>query len=77
MATPALLATWFPNHSAKAPSMRNAPAFYRNLEEALDLRRAERSVFMVRSNEPAPGSIDFSTLDFLHLSQSGAIRRVP
>ncbi|KZF21838.1 class II aminotransferase/8-amino-7-oxononanoate synthase [Xylona heveae TC161] len=74
MATPALLASWFPNHSAKAPSMRNAPAFYRNLEEALDLRRAERSVFMVRSNEPAPGSIDFSTLDFLHLSASGAIR---
>ncbi|KAJ5607370.1 class II aminotransferase/8-amino-7-oxononanoate synthase [Penicillium hordei] len=74
MANPTLLANWFPNHTAKAPSLRNAPRFYRNLEEALDLRRAERSVFMVRSNEPAPGSIDFSTLDFLHLTASGLIR---
>lgn len=74
MANPKLLANWFPNHTAKAPSLRNAPGFYRNLEDALDLRRAERSVFMVRSNEPAPGSIDFSTLDFLHLTASGLIR---
>ncbi|KAL5046587.1 hypothetical protein BDW71DRAFT_181933 [Aspergillus fruticulosus] len=74
MATPALLANWFPIHTAKAPSLRNGLAFYRNLEEALDLRRAEGSVFTVRSNEPAPGSIDFSTLDFLHLTASGLIR---
>ncbi|PWY87346.1 class II aminotransferase/8-amino-7-oxononanoate synthase [Aspergillus sclerotioniger CBS 115572] len=74
MANPALLATWFPDHKAKGPSMRTAPTFFRNLEEALDLRRAERSVFLVRSNEPAPNSIDFSTLDFLHLTASGAIR---
>ena len=74
MANPTLLANWFPNHKAKAPSLRNAPGFYRNLEEALDLRRAERSIFIVRSNEPAPGSIDFSTLDFLHLTASGLIR---
>jgi 8-amino-7-oxononanoate synthase len=74
MASASLLASWFPDHKAKAPSMRNAPTFYRNLEEALDLRRAERAVFMIRSNEPAPNSIDFSTLDFLSLAASGAIR---
>ncbi|OOF98128.1 hypothetical protein ASPCADRAFT_128303 [Aspergillus carbonarius ITEM 5010] len=47
MANMALLATWFPDHKAKGPSMRTAPTFFRNLEEALDLRRAERSVFLV------------------------------
>lgn len=69
------LAEWFPNKKAKAPGMKDASVFYRNLEEALDIKRAESATFNVRKNEPAPESIDFSTLDFLHISKTGLIRK--
>jgi 8-amino-7-oxononanoate synthase len=69
------LVEWFPNKKAKAPGMKNANVFYRNLEEALDIKRAENATFTIRKNEPNPRSMDFSTLDFLHLSKSGLIRQ--
>lgn len=75
MADAALLAEWFPDMPPKAPGMREESVFYRNLEEQLDGRRKERAIFHVRHNEPAPRSVDFSTLDFLGLSHSGIIRQ--
>jgi 8-amino-7-oxononanoate synthase len=76
MATPSVLAQWFPDHTLKALALPSStPAFFRNLEEVMDTRRTERSVFLVRSGEPAPGSIDFSSLDYLSLSKSGLIRQ--
>lgn len=55
--------------------MRNAPVFYRNLEEALDLRRGDRTLMRIRSGEAGPDSIDFSSLDILSLASSGIIRK--
>ncbi|PMB71846.1 putative 8-amino-7-oxononanoate synthase [Beauveria bassiana] len=75
MANAELLAQWFPDAPAKAPGLRGQSVFYRNLEEQLDTRRAEQAVFYMRTSEPAPGSIDFSTLDFLGLTHSGLIRQ--
>ena len=69
------LAEWFPSKKAKAPAMKNESVFYRNLEEALDIKRAENATFNLRKNEPNPDSIDFSTLDFLHISKTGMIRK--
>lgn len=75
MANPTLLAQWFPDHELKAPGMRGESIFYRNLEEQLDGRRTSRSVYTLRRNEPAPNSIDFSTLDFLGLTHNGLVRQ--
>jgi 8-amino-7-oxononanoate synthase len=49
--------------------------FNRNLEESLDIRRSDKAIFTIHKNEPHPQSLDFSTLDFLHLSKSGLIRK--
>lgn len=51
MATPSLLAQWFRDHTPKAPGLSGAPAFFRNVEEILDRRRKERSVFLIQSDE--------------------------
>ncbi|KAI0178952.1 class II aminotransferase/8-amino-7-oxononanoate synthase [Hypoxylon sp. FL1284] len=75
MADAALLAEWFPDYELKAPGMRGESVFYRNLEEQLDARRSTRSMFTLRRNEPAPNSIDFSTLDFLGLTHNGLVRQ--
>ena len=76
MATPELLAQWFPIHKPKTQTLKaTTTLFDRNLEESLDLRRSENAVFTIHQNEPHPQSIDFSTLDFLHLTKSGLIRK--
>lgn len=68
------IAEYFPTKKAVAPGMKDSNVFYRNLEEALDIKRAENATFNLRKNEPAPESIDFSTLDFLHISKNGMLR---
>ncbi|KAL6708029.1 hypothetical protein ACN47E_003463 [Coniothyrium glycines] len=75
MATATLLAQWFPIHKPKGPLLKDVSRFDRNLEESLDIRRSDKAIFNVHKNEPHPESIDFSTLDFLHLSKSGSIRK--
>ena len=75
MATASLLAQWFPIHTLKSPNLKNGTTLFdRNLEESLDIRRSDKAVFTIHRDEPHPESIDFSTLDFLHLSKSGLIR---
>jgi len=76
MATATLLAQWFPIHKPKGPVLKNTTTrFNRNLEESLDIRRSDKAIFTIHKNEPHPQSLDFSTLDFLHLSKSGLIRK--
>ncbi|CAJ2508143.1 Uu.00g093290.m01.CDS01 [Anthostomella pinea] len=75
MADAQLLAEWFPDFEPKAPKMRGESVFYRNLEEQLDVRRNDRTLFTLRRNEPAPKSIDVSTLDFLGLTHSALLRQ--
>ncbi len=56
--------------------MKNAPVFYRNLEEALDVRRLDYSFFTIVSNNwKQSGAIDFCSNDLLGLGKSGALRK--
>ncbi|KAF1843631.1 class II aminotransferase/8-amino-7-oxononanoate synthase [Cucurbitaria berberidis CBS 394.84] len=76
MTPPTLLAQWFPIHKSKSAALNGGTTrFDRNLEESLDVRRSDKAVFTLHRNEPHPQSLDFSTLDFLHLSKSGMIRK--
>uniref|UniRef100_A0A0B7KAQ2 Aminotransferase class I/classII large domain-containing protein n=1 Tax=Bionectria ochroleuca TaxID=29856 RepID=A0A0B7KAQ2_BIOOC len=75
MASAATLASWYPDGTAKAKQLTNANIFERNLEAALDLRRAEGGFFKIQKGLPAPDSVDFSTLDVLSLTSSGTMRR--
>ena len=76
MASAALLASWYPEGDAKAASLRSVSVFHRNLETALDLRRAEGAFFTIQKGVPEPGSVDFSSLDVLSLTSSGTMRRL-
>lgn len=51
--------------------MKDAPVFYRNLEERLDKRRAEHGLVVLR---PRRDMVDFSSNDFLSLATSGLLR---
>ncbi|KAJ2987429.1 hypothetical protein NUW58_g4513 [Xylaria curta] len=68
-----LLKAWAEDNRIQAPAMKNKPAFYRNLEKALDTRRQTQSLMGLKprwEDEVA----DFTTCDFLSLSRSGAVR---
>lgn len=75
MASAATLASWYPDGTAKAKQLTGANVFERNLESALDLRRAEGGFFKIQKGLSAPDSVDFSTLDVLSLTSSGTMRR--
>jgi 8-amino-7-oxononanoate synthase len=57
----------------QAPSMKNAPAFYRNLEQALDMRRAEHTLLTAKPCWD-DSVADLTGSDFLSLNRSGRIR---
>jgi 8-amino-7-oxononanoate synthase len=59
----------------QAPSMKNAPAFYRNIEQALDIRRAEHKLLTFKP-QWEDTVLDFASSDFLTLNRSGRIREV-
>ena len=70
-----MLAEWIKAQKLKAPSMKSAPAFYRNLEEALDVRRRDHGLYTIKSNIWKDGdAVDFSSNDTLSLGASGALR---
>ncbi len=54
------------------PSMKDEPAFYRNLEELLDTRRHRTPWAPCGSQR---GTIDFSSNDFLSLSSRALLRQ--
>jgi 8-amino-7-oxononanoate synthase len=66
------ISEWAKAQQPKAPSMRNASVFYRNLEEELDVRRAQHACIMLHTKEKV---IDFSSTDILGLSSSGSIQK--
>lgn len=57
----------------KAPLLKDAPLFYRNLEERLDERRKDNRLLMM--NVPRD-TVDFSSNDFLSLASSGISKKV-
>ncbi|KAH8648630.1 5-aminolevulinate synthase [Xylariales sp. PMI_506] len=68
-----ILAEWVELQKPKAPAMRDAPAFYRNLEQALDVRRANQALLTAKPRWD-DSVIDFASSDTLSLSRSGLIR---
>ena len=68
-----MLQEWAKENVLRAPSMKNEPAFYRNLERALDVRRQENSMigFKPRWDDTV---LDFTTCDVLSLNRTGQIR---
>ncbi|GCB20566.1 putative 8-amino-7-oxononanoate synthase [Aspergillus awamori] len=65
---------WARAQQPKAPSMKNASVFYRNLEEELDVRRAQHGCIMLHTKEQN-SMVDFSSTDILGLSTSGSVRK--
>ncbi|KAL8841915.1 MAG: hypothetical protein Q9170_000695 [Blastenia crenularia] len=72
----AMLTDWIKSQRLVAPSMKSGSIFYRNLEEALDLRRSNHSLFTLRYNVRQDGDvIDFSSNDTLSLGSNGCLRK--
>lgn len=71
------LASFMKEQKLKAPQMKNAPTFYRNLEEALDLRRADHGMFTNNTRSPwkTGKAIDFCSNDLLSLGKTGVLRQ--
>lgn len=67
-----MLSSWIKGHELKAPALRDAPAFYRNIEEKLDVRRASHSFWSDTWKDR--DAWDFSSNDTLSLGISGALR---
>ncbi|KAF5644451.1 pyridoxal phosphate-dependent transferase major domain protein [Fusarium sp. NRRL 52700] len=62
---------WIQGQKLKAPAMKEASPFLRNLEVALDQRRADHSLLTLHRFEH---KVDFSSNDFLSLATSGVLR---
>lgn len=75
MAGTQMLESWIKDQKLKAPLMKDAPTFYRNLEEALDVRRADHAMFTRTKSAWKMGqAIDFCSNDLLSLGRTGEIR---
>ncbi|KAF5691255.1 pyridoxal phosphate-dependent major domain-containing protein [Fusarium denticulatum] len=62
---------WLEGQKLKAFAMKEASPFHRNLEVALDQRRADHSLLTLHRFEH---KVDFSSNDFLSLATSGLLR---
>ena len=70
-----MLAEWMKAQKLKAPAMKSAPVFYRNLEEALDVRRRDHGLHTIKINIwQDSDAVDFSSNDTLSLGASGVLR---
>ena len=70
------LASWIKAQKPMGPQMKDAAPFYRNLEEALDVRRADHAMFTRTMSAWKLGSaIDFCSNDLLSLGCTGEIRK--
>lgn len=76
MAATQMLESWIKAQKLKAPLMKGAPTFYRNLEEALDVRRADHAMFTrTKSTWKIGTAVDFCSNDLLSLGRTGEIRK--
>ncbi|XDG09182.1 hypothetical protein ABKA04_008797 [Annulohypoxylon sp. FPYF3050] len=75
MSSAGFLASWIKAQKPKAPRMKDAPTFIRNLEEALDVRRADHAmVTRTKSTWKTGEAVDFCSNDLLALGSSGQLR---
>ncbi len=69
-----MLTAWIQGQKLKMPQMKNALVFQRNLEEALDVRRADHALFTPNISAWKSGQgVDFCSNDILHLGSTGQI----
>lgn len=68
----AMLSDWMKGHQLQAPALQDAPSFYRNIEEKLDVRRANHSFWSDTWKDR--DALDFSSNDTLSLGAGGALR---
>ena len=70
-----MVAEWIKSQRLKGPAMKGSSVFYRNLEEALDIRRRDHALFILKKNTWQDGQVvDFSSNDTLSLGGSGLLR---
>ncbi|KFG81474.1 putative aminotransferase [Metarhizium anisopliae] len=71
------LADFIKAQKIKGPQMKDAPTFYRNLEEALDLRRSDHGMFTngLKSPWKSGKAVDFCSNDLLSLGKTGLLRK--
>ena len=62
-----------PAQELRGPSMKNEPAFFRRLEQSMDVARRKRGLMCLKPRWD-DGVLDLTTSDFLSLSRSGRIR---
>lgn len=75
MSAQAMLKPWIQAQKPKASKMKDASTFSRNLEEALDTRRADHALFTTNISAWKSGmGVDFCSTDLLSLGSSGKIR---
>lgn len=68
-----LLKAWLQEQVPRAASMKNDAAFYRKLEQSLDVARKENGLMTIKPRWDDT-VIDFTTSDFLSLNRTGRIR---
>ncbi|KAI0505429.1 8-amino-7-oxononanoate synthase [Xylaria bambusicola] len=68
-----MLKEHFQSQILRGPSMKGEPAFYRRLEEALDVHRQKGGLAIAKPRWD-DSVLDLTTSDFLSLSRSGRIR---
>lgn len=64
---------WTDDQRCRGPSMSTEPAFFRNLEVAMDIRRSQNYLLGLKPRWDNTVA-DFTTCDFLSLSRSGKVR---
>lgn len=69
-----LLKELLPAQELRGPSMKNEPAFYRRLEQSMDVHRQKRGLMCLKPRWD-DSVLDLTTSDFLSLNRSGRIRK--
>lgn len=68
-----ILSTMLPAQDLRGPAMKEAPAFDRRLEEAMDVHRRKRALMCLKPRWDQT-VVDYTTSDFLSLNRTGRIR---
>lgn len=68
-----VLQAMLPAQNLRGPTMKDEPAFYRRLEEAMDVHRRKRSLMCLKPRWDST-VVDYTTSDFLSLNRTGRIR---
>ncbi|KAJ4318040.1 hypothetical protein N0V94_004641 [Neodidymelliopsis sp. IMI 364377] len=68
-----MLTKWLQDLKPRAAAMKDQPAFYRNLEQAMDISRTDHNIQTAKPRWD-DSVLDFTSSDFLSFSRSGRIR---